>query len=280
MKKFFVTCLIASSVAAVIGWIAFNRVRDENQVLVAKFQSVKPDDKAEASNGQTGSDASAGRARENSEILQLRNEVTQLRSLKAELEELRRENQQIRKVADAERDKIQAQWTAWVSSLRTNGVKSEDVVTLVRALTNDEASIRVETTKVLRQLGLERMMNSNLTAQAEWELRAAAKIAVPGLVAALKDPDAFVRANAAITLGFLREDPSVVVPALVERLSDDQGRVVGSAIKALGRLQGDAISAVSALMKMTQSPDEGLREGAFAALKQIDPNAAKRAGFE
>jgi HEAT repeat protein len=280
LKPVLIAYLITSSVAAVLGWIAFSKARDENQALAARVQSAKVEEETKPSSSHAGSEAVSRLRRENVEILRLRNEVNQLRSLKAELERLRSENQQLREIIDSGRDRIQAQWTSWASSLRTNCMKQDDVFTLVEALTNDAVSVRVEATKVLRQLGIERLLNTNLTAQAESDLRSASRIAVPGLVAALKDPDTFVRANAAITLGFLREDTEIVVPALVERLTDEQLRVAGAAAKALGRLQGDASSAIPALLQAAQSADEGFRETATTAVKQIDPDAARNAGFQ
>lgn len=280
IKPVLIAYLITSSVAAVLGWIAFSKAREENQALAARVQSAKVEEETKPSSSHADSEEISRLRRENLEILRLRNEVSQLRSLKAELERLRSENQQLREIIDSERERIHAQWTAWVSSLRTNGMKPDDVFTLVQALTNDAVSVRVEATRVLRQLGIERLLNTNLTAQAESDLRSASRIAVPGLVAALNDSDPFVRVNAAITLGFLRENPEIVVPALVERLTDEQLRVAGGAAKALGRLQGDASSAIPALLQAAQSADEGLRETAITAVKQIDPDAARKAGLE
>jgi HEAT repeat protein len=279
LRSILVVWLMVSTVVAVIGWIAFAKARDENRALATRLQSVKLEEETNPPSNQTDSEEILKLRRENLEIHRLRNEVSQLRSLKMELERLRSENQQLREIIDSERERIQAQWTAWVSSLRTNGMRPDDVFTLVQALTNDAASVRVEATKVLRQIGIERLLSSNLTVQVESDLRSAASIAVPGLVAALKDSDTFVRANAAITLGFLRADPNLVVPALVERLNDEQLRVAGAAAKALGRLQGDAGSSVPALLQAAQSADEGLRASAIAALKQINPDAARKAGF-
>ncbi|HEY2084323.1 MAG TPA: HEAT repeat domain-containing protein [Verrucomicrobiae bacterium] len=247
--------------------------------MAAQIRSIKLEKEGLLSNSQTDNEEISRLERENAEILKLRDEVSQLRGLKDQLERLRGENQQLRDIIDSERDRIQAQWTAWLSSVRTNGVKPDDVFSLVQALTNDAVSIRVEAAKVLRQLGIVRLMSTNLTSQEEADLRSTSRLAVPGLVAALKDSDTFVRANAAITLGFLDENTELAVPALIQCLSDDQLRVAGAAAKALGRLQGDASSAVPALLQAAQSTDENVRENAIAALKQIDPAAARNAGF-
>lgn len=280
LKYVLAAWLAAASVAVVVEWEALKSARQQNQGLAARIQDLMQNvDRGSASGLAEGEEVSRLR-RENQEIHRLRNEVAQLRGARKDLDRLQMENQQLRDIITSERDRIQAQWVAWVSALRTNGMKPDDVYTLVQALTNDTTSVRVEATKVLRDIGINLLLNTNLTAQADSDLRNAAKIAVPGLVAALKDSDTFVRANAAITLGFLREYPDVVVPALVERLSDEQLRVAVSAAKALGRLQGDARSAIPSLLKAAQSLDEGLRGNAITALKQIDSEAARKAGFE
>ena len=159
-------------------------------------------------------------------------------------------------------------------------MKPTDVFTLIQALTNGATSVRLEATKVLRQIGIERLLNTNLTAQAELDMRTAARAAVPGLVAALTDSDTMVRANAAITLGFLREQPEIAVPALVLALNDEQNRVAVSAAKALGRLQSDASGAIPGLLQAAQGTDAERRTASIDALKQIDPEFVGKAGAE
>lgn len=218
--------------------------------------------------------------RQSTELLRLRNEITQLRSLKVELERLRSENAQLRASLEAERSAAQAEWLAWLSGVRTNWIKPADVFYLLQALTNDATSVRLEATRGLRNIGLQKIFDTNLTPQVELELRSAAKAAIPGLVMSLKDPDTLVRANAAITLGFLREEPDTVVPALVACLDDAEDRVAAGAAKALGRLQADAKSAVSALLRAARSTSPRRREMAIEALTQIDPNAVSNAGLQ
>lgn len=280
LRFLLITWLIVGSGAAAVEWILLAKTREGNRELAAQLQSARLEKESKLSSNQSDNEEISRLKLENREILRLRGEVGQIQSLQAELERLRNENQQLREILDSERAGIQAQWAAWISSVRTNGIKSDNVFSLVQALTNDAVSIRVEAAKVLRQLGIERLMSTNLTAQRESDLRSTSRLAVPGLVAALKDSDTFVRANAAITLGFLDENTELAVPALVQCLSDDQLRVAGAAAKALGRLQGDASSAVPALLQAAQSTDENVRGNAIAALKQIDPAAARNAGFE
>src|SRR5262245_18123585 len=111
--------------------------------------------------------------------MRLRNRVGQLLMEKADWDQLRDEEQQLQIRADSEKDRFEGEWKAWVSSLRTNGMRSEDVYSLVQALTNDLASVRVEATKVLRQIGLEEALNASLTDEARLSLRNAGKLAVP-----------------------------------------------------------------------------------------------------
>jgi hypothetical protein len=214
------------------------------------------------------------------ELLRLRNEVGQLRERTQEMERLRRDNDDLREAILAQRASTQAGWSNLVSGARTNGINSASLSLLIQALTNAAPGIRIESTKALRQIGLQKLLETNRTAEADAELRASARAAIPGLIESLKDPDTFVRANAAITLGFLREDPHAVVPALVQTLQDPEGRVARSAAKALGRMQTDATAAIPNLLQAAQSPDPQMRTVALDALRQIDPEALARAGLK
>ncbi len=279
--KFIVAAwLVASSMAAVVCWMALTRVREENRALAARIQSANSDAESRPGNNQSENEEVARLRRENQGLLRLRSEVSQLQSLKPELERLRAENQQLREIIGSDSNRVQAEWASWVLTVRTNGVKLEDVPYLIQALTNEATAVRVEATKALRNIGLQRLLDTNLTPQAEMELRTAAKTAVPGLAAALKDPDVMVRANAAITLGFLREQPDITVPALMQALNDQENRVALSAAKALGRLQADGSGAIPALSQMAQSPDAERRAAAIAVLGQIHPESVRKAGLQ
>jgi HEAT repeat protein len=76
-------------------------------------------------------------------------------------------------------------------------------------------------------------------------MRREAQTAVPALIAALGDDQAFVRSNAAAALGAIRTDANEVVPALVKALSDRSGEVRAQAAEAIGRSAG---------RRMTRSP--------------------------
>jgi len=286
MKRFLqlllVMGLIVISAAAVIEWVISGKLRNENHFLVAEIASIKSQ-KESGSQGDRKDVPEFSKA-EHEELLRLRSEVGQLRTQNAELERLRAENQRLKEIVDSERGSNQIQWKSWLSDLKTNEIKPKDFLSLVQplteALTNGDPSVRIDIARILQKIGLERMLNTNLTAQDLSDLKSAATAAAPGLLAALKDPDPLVHANISITLGFLREDAREVVPALIADLSDGQSRVAGAAAKSLGRFQGDAISAVPALLQAAQSSDSRVRENAIDALKQIDPAAARNAGFE
>jgi HEAT repeat protein len=253
-----------------------SRAREQNQNLAIRLQ--RAEEKAEARTGSPDGNGNTTLDRERSELLRLRNEMGQLRSLKPELERLRIENAQLRALLDSEKSAAQAEWMAWLSTARTNWVRPTDLPYLLQALTNEATPVRLEATMGLRNIGLQRIFDTNLSSEATAALRAEARAAVPGLMSALKDSDTLVRANAAITLGFLGE-AGTVVPALVACLDDPEDRVATGAAKALGRLQADATGAVPALLQAAQSPNQSRRETAINAIKQIDPDAAKAAGL-
>ncbi len=267
----------AACVAAVAEWHALSRARDEKAALVVRLKEMEQTLEAQRTGDNT--QGAPTPIQQDTELLRLRNEVTLLRGLKLEMERLRAENVQLRASVDSEKASAQAEWLSWLATARTNRVQPADVPYLLQALTNEQTAVRLQAAQVLRNIGLRRLLDTNLSSQAESELRAEARAAVPGLISALKDPDTLVRANVAITLGFLGESEQVV-PALVVCLNDGEDRVATGAAKALGRLQSGAASAVPALLQTAQSPNQWRRETAINAIKQIDPEAARAAGLQ
>src|ERR1041385_2776418 len=126
-KYVLATLLVASWVVAIVEWMALTRAREETRALAAQIQSGGPQSSRELPTRQAEEDELSKLRRENQELYRLRNEVTQLRDQKKELDRLQAENQQLRDTINSEREKIEAQWTAWVAALRTNGMKPEDV---------------------------------------------------------------------------------------------------------------------------------------------------------
>lgn len=198
-------------------------------------------------------------------------QFSELMRLRGEIGTLRLEAANVKAAEEASRESVnQAEWATWVSAVRSNGVRPTDAPYLIQALTNESPAIRLEATKTLRLIGLELRNNTNMTAESEVEWQRASEEAVPNLLSILADPDVLLRANAAITLGFLGEQSGLVVPALVNALGDAEPRVSQSAAKALGRFENQARSAVPELLRVSAN-DEGLRKAALSALRQIAP---------
>jgi len=74
-------------------------------------------------------------------------------------------------------------------------------------------------------------------------------LAVPELVASLKDNDAKVRARAAQALGAIHANPDLALPALVGNLQDSDYSARATAITAIGLYRSQAESVVPALLK-------------------------------
>jgi HEAT repeat protein len=92
------------------------------------------------------------------------------------------------------------------------------------------------------------------------------------LVKDLKDPDAGVRARAAVNLSHIPADQAKeAVPALIEALEDPSPEVRRYAALSLGSYGSAASAAVPALQKATGDSDEGARQLAAKALKRIQP---------
>jgi HEAT repeat protein len=103
----------------------------------------------------------------------------------------------------------------------------------------------------------------------------AAKLAAPILLRATRDKDDFVRASALWALGRILPDAQLTVPAVVALLDDPFDDVKQNAAIALGNYGVAARAAVPALLRTLAS------NGASGiALKQIDPEAAARAGVK
>ncbi len=86
-----------------------------------------------------------------------------------------------------------------------------------------------------------------------------ASAAVKALCEALKDKDADVRKNAAVSLGRIGKDAKEAVPALAEALKDTDTDVRGAAALALGRIGKDAAGATEALAALLKDKDKDVR---------------------
>ncbi|HVK09773.1 MAG TPA: HEAT repeat domain-containing protein [Gemmataceae bacterium] len=128
----------------------------------------------------------------------------------------------------------------------------ESAPALVELLDDENDRVRAKAVKALSQIG-----------------EGAADVAVPRLVRALRDPDAWVSALAAEALGEMGESAEAAVPALVRSLRHGTTQVRANAADALGKLGGGASSAVPALVQAAADEDGGVRAAAFKAVGEI-----------
>jgi hypothetical protein len=106
-----------------------------------------------------------------------------------------------------------------------------------------------------------------------------AKMAIPMLLRqAATNANVTVRVDSMDALVRLHTDPELAVPALMKGLSDPTGSGRLVACRSLGRLGGEARQAVPVLVRLLADPFPGVEESAAEALKQIDREAAARAG--
>jgi hypothetical protein len=111
-------------------------------------------------------------------------------------------------------------------------------------------------------------------AAALWGFTGQARDAVPDLTAALKDKNVEVRMNAAGALGDIGGDDPAVVLALCESLRDRTPEVRAFAAQSLGRVGRDAPKAVQKLTEGLRDREKTVRIAALYALAEIGPNAA------
>jgi len=122
-----------------------------------------------------------------------------------------------------------------------------------------------------------------------WEIGEAAKPAVPALVKAVHNSEPSARGGAVRAL--LKIAPDAVVPALTNALYDTNSEVRLFACISLWEVGVDARrgvpplanvvkQALPALVKAANDLDSGVRERADWVLRQIDPEAAAKAGVK
>ena len=104
--------------------------------------------------------------------------------------------------------------------------------------------------------------------------------AVPLLVQGATDTYFANRWDAVIALGRIHARPDLATPALAVCLRDPDERIRGSAATSLGSLGTGAQSAVPELTKLLGDPVPFVKDDAASALKEIDPEAAAKAGVK
>lgn len=107
------------------------------------------------------------------------------------------------------------------------------------------------------------------------EMRTNAEPAIPILIAALDDSREAVRYSAAMTLGQLHLRPEVVVPALIPQLQ--KGKDSLSVLYALGEFGPAAGEAVPLIVPLLDNSNDGVRDRATRALREIAPQALTNA---
>jgi HEAT repeat protein len=103
--------------------------------------------------------------------------------------------------------------------------------------------------------------------------------AVPHLVPFLGDTNRIVRWDATVNLGRIHMESALVVPILINSLNPTNA-ILPTTISVLGEFGEQAKPAVPALVQLLNSERENVRLEATNALKQIDPEAAAKAGVE
>jgi HEAT repeat protein len=93
--------------------------------------------------------------------------------------------------------------------------------------------------------------------------------AVPRLIAAVKDHDPVVRAEAIGLLVELQRDRPELIDLLENALRDGDPDVRGAAADALGSLGRRARPALPALGALLRDPDEGVRDRVVRAVRAI-----------
>jgi len=106
----------------------------------------------------------------------------------------------------------------------------------------------------------------------------AAKAAVPALIQALKGPEAEMHEAAISALGKIHSEPDMVIPLLMPyRTNDDLNDEAATALGNYGSLAKEAFPKIVPLL---HAQDDDARAAARVALKQIDPEAAAKAGVK
>jgi HEAT repeat protein len=115
-------------------------------------------------------------------------------------------------------------------------------------------------------------------AEALWRVSGRTDEAVPVLCAVLGERSGQMRLWAGETLGRMGAAAAAAVPALQKGLLDEYEDVRAQAATTLGAIGAAAKPAVPALVRALKDPDPAVCEAAGRALRQIDPEAARKAG--
>jgi hypothetical protein len=148
------------------------------------------------------------------------------------------------------------------------GEKAKPFVPALIAFAGDEDRIK-------RRVAVSALGQLGPTASAAW----------PVMVKYLNDPDETVRALAAMGLGEIHQEPEKSIRILmdfIEQYRTDRNYRFTSqdAILSLGKFGPQAKPAIPMLIGLLRDPQEYIRDAATNALKEIDPDAAAKAGVQ
>jgi hypothetical protein len=139
----------------------------------------------------------------------------------------------------------------------------------------------------------EDMITRRLALFALSSLGPAAKAALPEMIKCLKDPDLAIRGEAATGLGEIHQEPERSVRILIDFIEKNHIDFIEKyhteeinwfpsslAIKSLGKFGAQAKPAVPMLIGLLKDSQQYIREAATNALRDIDPDAAAKAGVQ
>jgi HEAT repeat protein len=156
---------------------------------------------------------------------------------------------------------------------------AEQVNALAERLSDGDAEARLQAHKALEELAGSRQRWLRYRfgcGAADDPLGGALQAALPGLTAALHDPDVRVRRTALGSLELLGALAASTAPALTAALADPDRFVRWSAARTLGNLGAAARLALPGLTHLLEDPDLDVRTAAVAALDKLglrDPPA-------
>jgi len=133
----------------------------------------------------------------------------------------------------------------------------------IKVLESGDAKVRGQAGQAIGTLVALAKENANADVVAQ------AKSALPSLVKALQDKEESVRDWAAYTVGYLGPDAKSALPSLVKLLKDKDQLVTMSAANALGSMRAEGKDAVPALVEAATGDDPWLRFSAVEALGKI-----------
>ncbi len=158
----------------------------------------------------------------------------------------------------------------------------QDVISaLAQTLENPDPEIRIQTLKVLTELGPKAKAaipnifsafidpNMNIRFAADNALRAMGKEAVPFLMKVLLNDNEVLRCFAAGALGLIGPDAKEAVPTLTVLMQDSRPRVRKAAVSALGLIGSEAQTAIPTLIAGLGDPEWEVRDGSVRTLRLI-----------